>query len=70
MPTGAIPDACTYRVCIPQRDFNVFVVNAFDTGKAAKYLGVPGGTSLRNILQREFKVIKNERMSTCDWSRR
>ncbi|CDI85009.1 Similar to nucleolar protein, related [Eimeria praecox] len=53
-----------------QRDFNIFIVNAFDTGKAAQVLNIPGGISLRNILWREFGVAKDVEMTTCDWSRR
>ncbi|CDI77666.1 hypothetical protein, conserved [Eimeria acervulina] len=52
------------------RDFNVFILNAFDTGKAAKLLGIPGGFSLRNVLQVEFRVQKDVAMSKCDWSQR
>ncbi|CDJ42496.1 3'-5' exonuclease, related [Eimeria tenella] len=53
-----------------QRDFNVYIINAFDTGKAAKFLHIEGGTSLKNVLALEFNEHKEEWYKTCDWSNR
>lgn len=39
-----------------QRDFSVYVVNLFDTGQAARLIGVSGGASLANILMYYCKV--------------
>ncbi|XP_026194347.1 exosome complex exonuclease RRP6 [Cyclospora cayetanensis] len=53
-----------------QRDFGVHIVNAFDTGKAAKALRLPGGHSLRNVLHKIYGVSKNVELSSTDWSKR
>ena len=51
-------------------DFGIYIVNAFDTGKAAKALRFPGGHSLRNVLQRIYGVSKKVEISAADWTQR
>lgn len=53
-----------------QRDFGVYIVNAFDTGLAARLLGFPGGHSLANVLLEIFNVSKDTAMARADWSAR
>lgn len=53
-----------------QRDFGVYIVNAFDTGLAARLLDFPGGHSLANVLSKVFNVQKDTAMSRADWSTR
>jgi exosome complex exonuclease RRP6 len=53
-----------------QRDFGVFVVNMFDTGQAARALGLAGGFSLANLLDSFCKIKANKRFQTSDWRTR
>ena len=56
-------------ICV-QRDFDVYVVNAFDTGLAAKVLDFPGGCSLANVLQRLYGFTKDQAMARSNWASR
>jgi ribonuclease D len=53
-----------------QRDFGVYVVNMFDTGQAARALGLAGGFGLANLLDTFCKVKANKRFQTSDWRQR
>ena len=53
-----------------QRDFGVYVVNMFDTGQAARALGLAGGFGLANLLDTFCKVKANKRFQTSDWRTR
>ena len=50
-----------------QRDFGVYIVNMFDTGQAARVLGLAGGYGLANLLDSFCKVKTNKRFQTSDW---
>jgi ribonuclease D len=53
-----------------QRDFGVYIVNMFDTGQAARVLGLAGGYGLANLLETLCKVGTNKRFQTSDWRTR
>jgi len=53
-----------------QRDFSVYVVNMFDTGQAARVLGVPGGYSLGNVLTQCCQVKVDKTHQKSDWRQR
>ena len=53
--------------CGFQRDFGVYIVNAFDTGAAAKALNFSGGSSLANVLDRLYGVKKDTACTLEDW---
>lgn len=50
-----------------QRDFGVYIVNMFDTGQAARVLGLAGGFGLANLLDTFCKVKTNKRFQMSDW---
>ena len=50
-----------------QRDFGVYIVNMFDTGQAARVLGLAGGFGLANLLDTFCKVSTNKKFQTSDW---
>ena len=50
-----------------QRDFSVYLVNAFDTAVAARVMGMPGGASLANLLKLYSKKNKDRKMQLADW---
>ena len=52
-----------------QRDFNIFVVNMFDTFIAAKPLGMPQ-RSLAYLLQRYCDVVTDKQYQLADWRMR
>ena len=56
-------------ICV-QRDFGLYVVNAFDTGLAAKVLDFPGGCSLGNVLRQVLNVPKDQDMARANWASR
>ncbi len=63
--------ACDYDLRSLDRDYGFRVVNLFDTGLAARFLGVKQ-TSLKNVLK-EFlhvNVTKSQQFQRADWSRR
>jgi exosome complex exonuclease RRP6 len=49
-----------------QRDFGIYVVNLFDTGKAAQVLGLPG-LSLAYLLKYYCGVIADKKYQLSDW---
>ncbi|KAL8454999.1 hypothetical protein Emag_001126 [Eimeria magna] len=53
-----------------QRDFGVYIVNAFDTGIAATVLNFSGGSSLQNLLEQLCGVTKCSALAREDWSQR
>ena len=53
-----------------QRDFGVYIVNMFDTGQAARALGLAGGFGLANLLETFCQVQTNKRFQTSDWRTR
>ena len=53
-----------------QRDFGVYVVNMFDTGQAARVLGLAGGFGLANLLDTFCKVKTNKLFQMADWRMR
>jgi len=53
-----------------QRDFGVYIVNMFDTGQAARVLGLAGGFGLANLLDTFCKVHTNKKYQTSDWRQR
>lgn len=53
-----------------QRDFGVYIVNMFDTGQAARVLGLAGGYGLANLLDSFCKVKTNKRFQMSDWRTR
>ena len=53
-----------------QRDFGVYIVNMFDTGQAARVLGLAGGFGLANLLDTFCKVKTNKRFQMADWRKR
>lgn len=53
-----------------QRDFGIYIVNAFDTGIAASVLGFPEGSSLKKVLKGLFGVEKQEELTRADWTQR
>jgi ribonuclease D len=53
-----------------QRDFGVYIVNMFDTGQAARVLGLAGGFGLANLLDTFCKVKTNKRFQMADWRQR
>ena len=50
-----------------QRDFGVYIVNMFDTGQAARVVGLAGGFGLANLLDTFCKVKTNKRFQMSDW---
>ncbi|EAN31122.2 3'-5' exonuclease family protein [Theileria parva strain Muguga] len=52
-----------------QRDFNIFVVNLFDTREAAKVLNL-AEQSLAKLIQKYFNIKLNKRFQLSDWSKR
>lgn len=40
-----------------QRDFSIYIVNLFDTGRAARLMELPGGASLANLMMFYCKVL-------------
>ncbi|KAK6589021.1 RRPp PMC2 like exosome 3 exoribonuclease subunit with an RN domain and an HRDc domain [Cryptosporidium xiaoi] len=53
-----------------QRDFSVYVVNMFDTGKAAKVLNTPGGYSLKNLMDVYCNIDMDKTYQLSDWRER
>ncbi|KAL8271388.1 hypothetical protein Esti_004722 [Eimeria stiedai] len=53
-----------------QRDFGVYIVNAFDAGIAATVLNFPGGSSLQNLLKQLCAETKCCAFAREDWSQR
>ena len=53
-----------------QRDFGVYIVNMFDTGQAARVLGLAGGFGLANLLETFCKVKTNKKFQMADWRQR
>ncbi len=50
-----------------QRDFGVYIVNMFDTGQAARVMGLAGGYGLANLLSTFFHVSTNKMFQMSDW---
>jgi ribonuclease D len=63
--------ACDYDLRSLDRDYGFRVINVFDTGLAAKFLGVKQ-TSLKSVLKEflNIDVEKNQQFQRADWSRR
>ncbi|KAH8739081.1 RRPp/PMC2 like exosome exoribonuclease subunit with an RNAseD domain and an HRDc domain [Cryptosporidium ryanae] len=53
-----------------QRDFSVYIVNMFDTGKAAKLLNTPGGYSLKNLMEVYCNIDMDKTHQLSDWRER
>jgi ribonuclease D len=53
-----------------QRDFGVYVVNMFDTGQAARVVGLSGGFGLANLLASLCSVSTNKAFQVSDWRTR
>lgn len=49
-----------------QRDFGIYVVSLFDTGQAARVLGLPSH-GLAHLLQRHCGVRANKALQLADW---
>ncbi|CAI5466669.1 unnamed protein product [Closterium sp. Yama58-4] len=53
---------------IVKRDFDIFIANLFDTGQAARVLGLER-FSLAHLLQRHCGVTANKSLQMADWQR-
>jgi exosome complex exonuclease RRP6 len=52
-----------------QRDFGLYVVNLFDTGRAARYLGLPS-FAYAHLLHRYAGITADKRYQLADWRQR
>ncbi|KAJ1609162.1 RRPp/PMC2 like exosome 3'-5' exoribonuclease subunit [Cryptosporidium canis] len=59
-----------YDIIWLQRDFSVYIVNMFDTGRAARILNTPGGFSLKNLLSIYCSIDVDKRFQLADWRER
>lgn len=57
---------CDWDVLWLQRDFGLYVVNCFDTGQAARVLGLPS-FALKYLLQLYCNVEADKRYQLADW---